>query len=440
MGLNLKIPKNAFKTDKFDKVEINSATTVKNIHQGTQVILSRFSKAIWQEISLDDIKKAIGEHFDGLVRRKNFTITVNQEKVTAYNYDSIGGEVWEEEIKEAKYTPKKQGVGKLSPVKVTFPKPIKIFLKMSDKLEVNRPPVFIVKGRRINDIKSIKGFKSFYSSKTILWGHPQITGYIDLQDNFEPTITRDNFREIRSDKFKAFNQQLNELEQLIYVAFITDKNKEKADNTFNSLASEISDIMSNLAKEDVLQLNTVNLSKEGDGYPFEEGLGTKDRGSKRQGGKGGSNIGINEGDGIGANIDEVGNDLFDDIQNPKKRSGLDITFTDEELIQLENSKDYLRSQLIEDINGKTIKIYRKHNDFTSRIRINRKAEVKIKENLLHYISCEIAIHYKDELYSKSGNRPDKYEKEIFRDITNLIYKIERKLAPLTEHSLSVLDS
>ena len=91
---------------------------------------------------------------------------------------------------------------------------------MSDKVEVKKPPVFVVKGRKINDIKSIKGFKSFYGSKNILWGHSQITGYIDLQDNFEPTIKRDDFKEIRGQKFKAFNEKLNELEQLIYVAFI----------------------------------------------------------------------------------------------------------------------------------------------------------------------------------------------------------------------------
>ena len=133
-----------------------------------------------------------------------------------------------------------------------------------------------------------------------------------------------------------------------------------------------------------MQLKTINLSEkgEGDGYPFEEGVGTKDKGSKEGKVVKGGGIGTSEGDGMGVNTDKEGNDIFDDIQNPKKRSGLNIIFTDEELIQSENSKDYLRSRLIEDLDGKTIRIYRKHDNFKSRIKTSKKRRGKNHRNLI----------------------------------------------------------
>ena len=439
-GYYIEIPKQAFEKDRLDEVNIDECRSHNQLdHQGTKVVLSEFSKSAWEDINPEKIKNEIEAHFEVLLKRKNLCIKINNEQAQPYNYDDIEGESWEGTISKVDYCSTKRSKSK----KIVFESPIAVYLKMSEQQEVSRPPVFIVKGRRLNDVKSINCFKSNYGSKNMLWGHSQITGYIDLKDNFEPTIKRDDFKQSRAEKFKAFNQEMKEIEKIVYELFITVKNKEKADRTLSQLETKISDVMEQFAKDDHLSMKEMTLTQEvsDQGFSLEEGYGTKDRGSSKKTSKT-RGIGIHDGSGVGPNFDKQGNEIFAGGENTKIKYGLQIKFTDTALIQSEKSKnEYIRSKLEESEYGaKTIVIFTRHELFVDRLKTTKKGELKITNSLIYYVACEIATHYKDELYGRNRNTPKNYAKEIFIDMFSLVYRIEAVLSPLVGSSADMLQS
>ncbi len=428
-GHSLILPKKEFEKDKLNDVQISQKIQIDKAEKGTTVTLARFENEVWESIDYANIKQQIADHFEILLARKGLKLLCDLAEIKPYDYGKISGEPYREEITEVDYIPRKNQPSK----KVIFTHPIRIFLKMSEEKQVNRPPSFIVKGRRVNLVKSIEGFKSHYGSKNMLWGHQQITGYIDLEDNFEPVIQRNNFKDIKKEKFKAFNQKMKELEQLIYECFILEKNKEKQNKSFAEASKKISDIVTKLAREDALNLKRQSFSKkgEGTGHPLEEGYGSKDWGTDRKNKtKKPRFFGLNEGDGVGVNPVKEGRDVFED-DSPNKRSGFNIVLTDKDLIKTEEGRS-MGSIITEQKDGsKTIEIFRKHPFFKTRMKESKQGDISFTPRSVGYIAHEIAIHYQDEIFGKNLKNTKEYKKDILLDATTIGHRLEEALSVLT---------
>lgn len=437
-GFYLSIPKRKFEKNKLSDVQIDSAEKRDSISVGTKVILSQFEKRIWNEIEPEKIKKEIESHFEVLLKRENLVIKVNEEQCKPYNYEEIKGEPYEVETPiTLTYIAKKRKVGDLPPKNIQLKTPIQIYLRLSEGREIKKPPVFFIKGRRLNEIKNIHSFTSIYGSKNILWGHSLITGYIDLKDNFEPTITRDRFKS--TDTLKAFFQYLNkEIEPYIYEIFIKEKNKERMDDGYKSFALILEDLLAKLLKEDFLNYRKKGYSSEGEtGLVLKEGFGSKDSGERNRSNEK-NNFGKNEGDGIGPSS-EKGKDIYEDDKEEKtKRSGLQIEFTEQELVE-DNKGKKLKSTINDNIDGtKTIKIYTQHPNYKERLDTSStKGEIKFSARLISYLSGQLAIYCRDEYYKKIKQQPEANQ-DLFVDVVDFIYKIETVLSPYIGCPISVI--
>ncbi|MBU1956551.1 ATP-binding protein, partial [Patescibacteria group bacterium] len=225
---------------------------------GTKVILSGFEKNMWKQINFDEIKNEIEKHFELLLARKNLQIKLIDERSNKeyicqpFDYTQYEGELYQDELTDLCYT---RGRKYPEEIKLTIAKPIHIFLKVIKGRTINKPPVFIVKGRRIAEIKDIKQFRSKH--KGDIWGHPNMTGFIDLSDYLEPTIARNDFK--NNDKSKALFNTLEELEPLI-LEVIRDVNKETEAQHYQVLEDKLNQALSKLARIDAMNFRTEYLS------------------------------------------------------------------------------------------------------------------------------------------------------------------------------------
>ena len=455
-GQIIKIEKSQFNTDRQEDVSFpNPETTDYSYSSGTKIILSDFDKNMWRQIDFDEIKNEIEKHFELLLNRKNLEVKLiderdNKEHICRpFDYYQYEGEIYQDKLTKLHYIK-----GKKFPkgVSLTVPKPINIFLKVTKGKIINKPPVFVIKGRRISEIKDIKKFRSKHKSD--IWGHPNMTGFIDLSDYLGPNIARNDFKD-NNDKSKALFNTLEELEPLI-LEVIQDVNKDTETQHYKTLEDNLNKALAKLAKIDSMNFRTeylsgndVNLEKGGSGQTFDKGHGGKDRG-ETDGGNGGNGWGgENEGEGSGPSA-EPGEDVSGgkedgdfasnkEADNPfedtgfkggeKKKSGFNIKFVDGVNIDEKNNKP-IRSQLI----GGQIRIFKEHKDFQSRVDRSRTKEPKVSQRLITYLAGEITIHYKDKLQTRYG-QPE-YNKELFENLVEFIYQFEEMVKDLAGQNLS----
>ena len=427
-------------------------------HQsGAKVVLSGFDKNMWKQIDLEEVKNEVEKHFEILLDRKNIQIKLVDDRsgeeyvCQPFNYNEYRGEIYQNKITELHYM---EGRRHPKPTKIIITKPINVFIKVTKGKVIERPPVFIVKGRRIAEIKDIKQFRSKHKSD--IWGHPSITGFIDLSDYLEPTLARNDFK--NNNKSKALFTELERLEPLI-LEVIQDANKETEARHYQALEDKLNNALSALAKIDSMNFRTeyasgdhVNLQGDGSGQSMEEDHGAKDRGNEGSGSGGNGWGGENEGAGIGPS-GKAGNDMPDEEQggdmatnkeadNPfedsefkgseKRKSGFNIKFVDGEIID-ESTHEPIRSQLIDG----TIRIFKNHKDFQGRVDTTRAKEPKISQRLITYLAGEITVHYKDKLQTRNG-QPE-YNKRLFENLVEFIYQFEEMVSDLAGRNLSSLD-
>lgn len=449
------IERRKFDTDHQEDVNFCDPKSTNYSHSsGTKVVLSEFDKNMWKQIDFEEIKQEIEKHFELLLARKNLQIKLVDERTSEehicepFNYAQYEGEIYSDNLDKLYYTK-----GRKEPKKIGLivQKPIYVFLKVVKGKTINKLPVFIAKGRRIAEIKDVKQFRSKHKSD--IWGHPNMTGYIDLSDYLEPTIARNDFK--NNDKSKALFNTLEELEPLI-LEVIRDVNRETEEQHYQVLEDKLNQALSKLAKMDAMNYRTeylsgndINLQKGGSGQSFEEGHGKKDRGHKKGGGGENGWGGENEGDGSGPSgktgSDTSGGEDEGDFasskeaDNPfedtgfkggkKKKSGFDIKFVNGEIVDAETNKP-VRSQLI----GGTIRIFREHPDFQERVDYSRTKEPKISQRLITYLAGEITVHYKDKLQTRHG-QPE-YNKRLFENLVEFIYQFESLVKDLAGQNLS----
>jgi len=433
-GLSITINKEQFNEDHQDDVRFPIPKKCKfNNQSGTKIILSDFEKDMWKQIDFKEIKNEIEKHFELLLARKNLEILlindVTGEKYLCqpFNYDQYEGEIYPDELHTLKYIE-----GRKHPVVKTLNTliPIKIFLKIIKGKTINKPPIFISKGRRIEEIRNIKLFRSKHKSD--IWGHPNMTGYIDLSDFLEPTMARNDFK--NNERSRALFYTLEELEPLI-LAVIQEVNKVTDDQHYKVLEDRLNAALAKLAKIDSMNFRSSFMT--GNDIPLGKNSESVEADKNNTAKKDEKN------DSIEKPTDEKEkklppadkhDELFDDPDyksSEKKKSGFDIRIVDSDPPVDENDK-MLRSQLI----GGSIRVFRKHPEFEERVQRSMKGEVKISQRLISYLACEITVHYKDMLQTRYG-QPE-YNKKLFENMVEFIYQFESILRDLAGKNLSEL--
>jgi hypothetical protein len=445
---HLPIKRKQFDSADIDQVSFPDPMFSKQLKQsGTKIILTYFDKSMWKNIDIELIKKEVEKHFELLLSRQNLQIKIinhlGEYICKPFNYDLYEGDVLDEKINQLIIKSNRKNVG--DEVLDISSTPIKVFLKITKGKDIDKLPVFIIKGRRISEIKDMKSFKSTH--KGSIWGHPNLTGYIDLGGNLEPTISRNDFK--NNAESKAVFESLIDYE-LVVQTFLKDETEKTDDKQFKALENVLNKVLNKLAKKDLLNFRTTIISGKNFITPVVEGEGVsnnindeseiKNENSEKAFFAGeGENVWEKdsepqkkEGENLNNDSDEKKFDdkesEFDD-DNPnsdeRKKSGFNIQFSDNPpILEVETNK-YIRSNLYDG----TIYIFKKHPDFISRVDKKRIGESKITQRLITYLAGEITVHYKDKLETKGGLQPQ-YNKQMFRDVVDFIYAIEEELKGL----------
>jgi len=424
---------------------------------GTKVTLTNIINTYWKDVDLSKLQLEIEKHFELLLSRTNINVSLISNgnpfaRCGSFNYDSFAGEIYSDFLNELRVSGRRGAIKTFNIVN-----PLKVFIKITDGEDINKRPVIITKGRRIAEIKDLRSFKS--ENKQVIWNHPNVTGYIDIQDFLDPTIARNDFR--NNDKSKALFSYLIEIESLIQ-DLIEKINKDDEERHYHHLENELNKALSSLAKldtkilkyrTDIITGNEIPLTDGASGQELIEGFGGKDR-NEGEGGSG-NGIGENEGEGLGPD-GESGNIPADNSpgDSPKKqesenpfedsdskgrktrKSGFNVRIVDRPPNKIKSPRT---GEIIEQrsiLSGDTIEIFKQHPDFQHRIRKSRTKSHKIGQRMVTYLSGEMTVHYKDMFHNKMG-QPE-YDKWMFVDLTDSIYQLEKMLSPLVGANLSDL--
>lgn len=445
------LPAEVFDTDN-DVQVMDKTKSMLETSSGTKIKLSGFKRERWKDISINELKSEIEDHFEGLLIRKNLEISIieNSKKFICcpFDYAKIEGPEFKETIPKLHL-----GKGNKKHT-VELNSPIKIYLKIARNKKLERFPVFIKTGRRVEQIRNISAFKSEH--KQNLWAHPKLTGYIDVGSALEPNISRKGFK--NTDKSKASFNSIIEIEDEIYDHLI-EANQEQSDKHYSALEDYLNKALSDLAKIDnmnfrkeFLKGNDQSLTGGGSGSETEiiEG-GAKDFGNQEGNGQGGDGFGDNEGEGFKFgdtkdNSDAIGDEKGDGPKNnddgfmdekdfsgkPRKKAGFGI-----KLIQRDPDEDEKGKQVRSMVIGGDIEVFIKHPDFKARVETKRNGEEKITQRLITYLAGEITVHYKDRFYEKNKIN-NEYSKNQLVDLVEFIYMFEEKLKILRNKNLSDL--
>lgn len=399
------------------------------LESGTIVSISNFDREWWRDINPQDLKSEIEKHFEQLLGRQNLEVKIlydNEEIVCQpFNYDSELGIPFEREIST---------ILESGNVTVTLPQPIKVYLKITDNIIPNKRPVFINKGRRIEEIQGIKSFRSKSKYKTSVWGHNNLTGYIDVRGQLNPTIARDDFN--RDNRRSSIYEEIMRIEEEIH-DYLQEINKESESANMNKFQDILSSALSRLAREDNLRFRT-NLI-EGDDINLLEDPKGKDTisGGKVKGGKGTKETENHQKEQIPVTQTDDDTEMKG---RENKKSGFDIEFSDRE--QRLSDGTLVRSSYSD---GTPITIYKTHPDFQTRIRRTNQGGLRITERLISYLSAEIAINYKDKFFETKGKQPQVQaimdsRKDLFVDIVDFSYRLEQMLQPYVGKDLLTLEN
>jgi len=398
---------------------------------GTIVKLSGFDNDWWKEITVQDLKDEIEKHFEQLLARDMLEIRIiygNKEEICqSFNYDSFLGTKIERDIEELSI--ERSGVI----TKKTCEIPIKIYLKITEDIIPNKRPIFINKGRRIEEAHTIKSFRAKSKYKTSLWAHNNLTGYIEVGGLLSPTLPRDDFE--RSSNRQMIYEEIVKMEDEVY-EILQEINKQSEDANMGKLEDLLSSALSKLARQDYMRFKTEII--KGDDINFTEGedsdLIFK---KKKSGGKGQEETKDHQTKDVPISETQDESDLKG---KERKKSGFNVEFSDRE--QKKADGTLIRSDFIE---GGAIVIYKSHPDFQGRVKRTYQGEMKITERLVSYLASEISIQYKDKFFAVKGKQPEvqaimNHRKDLFIDIIDFAYKFEHILQPFVGMNLLTLEA
>jgi len=394
---------------------------------GTIVVISQFGPEWRAELDAELIKREIELHFERLLARPGLTIHVQQDSAAPlrcepFDYDSIPGHPFVRHLS-------------VEDGGTTFS--IEVALKVSSVPLPDRTPRFFARGRRINEVASMRSFVAKSRHRTSVWGHDHLLGYIEVGELVAPVITRDDFE--RSHKRKRLYGAILELEDEVKTA-LEEINQQQQDRRLSRLEDVLRRVLSQFAREDALRFRSEvvgqgpdepaaagggSATEEGIGGPAvdETGTGGGQSGNGECEGRGpsGSGEGKLPGDGQGGLPADPTSAPSDHSASTRRKSGFDIKFMD---LPSDAEGRMRRSRLLDG----TIIINVGHADFESRLDHSRQGQARVTERLINYLAGVISIHYKDQYYEKYRNQPERRD-QLFDEQVDFICRLEMALIP-----------
>jgi len=312
---------------------------------------------------------------------------------------------------------------------------IEIFLIITPKIAVDRPPFVISKKRRVTELWQIKSFRTF--NKREIWNHPSITGYIDTKDLLNPTLARNDFKNDKN--FKLVCKALLDIEDEILEKFksavesATTRDFSEIESGFNSNLESLAELSSNskLKTGDIVKIAEVGDALHNVLLPDSNGTTESEFKSRERSGKGSGSSNVPRTSGDSKILKMTGSNEY--IEQPKNDSSRLMLKIDDvsEPIKDSEGRDK-RSELF----GNVVTVYKKHPDFIRRIKKDKLGVEYITNELISYISTQMLIHYTNFSFQKSLEHKSYDRKEMLIYFTDRLYKLEESLRLLIGKPLS----
>ncbi len=367
---------------------------------GTIIKLSRCDKDKLRSFSAEKIHHEIERHFELILQRKNLSIHVY------YEHARHSGLNWEKHCKAFDYEALRGIKLERNPSQWKNQNyPIHCYFIVTPRLNIDKAPIFIVKGRRIATLAETRSFDS--KRKRDLWSHPNLTGYVDLKDMVQATFSRNDVKQ--NPKMKMISRALQSIETDLE-EMLENITEEKKQSQFKLLEKELIAALSQIAIKEQVKLLTAAMQtrKPRTNEEAESSNGDKPDNSEHLPPK--------------TNASPA--------PHKSRRAGFDIRIVDHKPPSNEK-QELIRSQRL----GDQIVIYQMHPEFRKRIKLNLKKEWVLTPSLISYLACEIAIHFRDEIIVSRGNHH--YSKEQMIDYAEFVYRFEERLSGLTGKALKM---
>lgn len=385
-------------------------TTKIPTESGTLVRILDIDKTEMKRLNPLDLKRDIETYFEMLLNR-NVTIKIHSDNnvliCERFDYSSLEGIPIERTIQSWR-----RGT---AIVNVSKPEDgILVRLKVC-KQKVDRPPFFSRKGRRINYISHMDSFIRKTEHRKKVWENYYLTGYIEVGNNLEPIITRDDFAggKGKTAQRSGIYEEIVRIEDDIYKA-IEEVNRNRSDETLRNLASVLTDLLSEIAKMEEMKIRYESLKGKSHEQPLihvtmdPEGVDTFEIG-----GDGGTKQGVKPIT-TTAVPDEESNLMGRKKEHDKP--GIRIEFSTLPISEGDRRTHY---------GDGTITIFTNHPDFANRVGHGDLEQIVITPRLANYLAAIISSEYKEIFYSQKKLEPDR--KKVLDEQINFIFMFEEKL-------------
>jgi hypothetical protein len=389
---------------------------------GTLVEISSIDKYHIKHLKLEELKKDIETYFEMLLKR-NVKIKIsdqdNEYICEPFDYSQVPGT----EIKKI-INKWKEGN---STTTVLEKNGIIVNLKICTE-KIDRPPFFSRKGRRINFISHLDSFIRKTEHRKKVWENFYLTGYIEVQENLEPVVTRDDFLGGRGKQQKrtGIYEEIVKLEDEIYLA-IESANKNKIDENLKNFASTLTDLLSKIAQEEEIKLK---YQSKGDEIKNREkvriNLNENSLDEFKIKNKNGGGIGL--GSDVGNTITKGEENLRGETEGQKlekQKRGIKIEFNS---VPSEKRSHY---------GDGVITIFTSNPDFETRRGITQQAELgsmKITARLANYLAAVISSEFKEIFYQQKKLEPDR--KMILEEQIDFIFRFEEMMKQFIDQPLN----
>ena len=390
---------------------------------GTQMTLTDFREGQFEDISMQTLRTEIEKHFELILQRPNITVklieeTNNEHICRDFDYKKFCNKPYIREIRNLHKThSKKQRSLKEFDISDT---PAKIFLIASPDKEFDRPVFFVVKGRRVADVSSVEQFRT--NRKFQIWSKSNVTGYIDVTGVLSPILSRKDF--VRDERSKAFFQTLLDCEDEI-LRYIESHSQVVSSDRLKELESKINEALKEFTQQEGNHGNCAG-NVSGKRVFMIKGVAARNTSRvKSQGTRNSSDSSLAQ----SASRTSDRNKAYEiEIQSNTKQeepgpAQLKIRIDSVNMPHTDLYGLKLRSVISDNI----VHIFKKHEDFQTRVKSSPKGHEEVNQRLINYIVMEYSMHYLDRKTNYIANQNN--ENKIKNFITTVLM-LEEKLKSL----------
>ncbi len=418
------ITPNIFKksTKEAPEIEISVEKPSRNdLSSGTTITLSAFKDSVFEDIDFGQLKKEIEKHFEPILSRKKIKIVLQENNE---------GEVICESFPYADYCDKpyskilttlyRRNSKKYKTEKTydIIANPVRIFLIAAKNRNLNREPFIALNGRRITEVSKVEQFRT--NKKLPIWGRGNVAGILECTGVLETNPTRKDIK--KTELSKAFFYTLSKLEPEI-LEYIESQTAVASSERFQEIEEKVNEILRDYSAKTE---NSVGVHKFKEytinGYRIRE---NKSTGSETP---------------LQSDTPKRPSKA-NPVRTPRERNkkvivrypsqhGQRTEVSDTFRFKIDDINEPFKNEkgqsLRSIINGNTIILFQKHEEFRKRVFQSAKGYYEFTPRSIHYIAIEILTHVKEV---ETRNKDEPLE-NLYRDFATEVYKLEEKLNKL----------